>query len=163
MPCLRLRCACNSRLNLVRLFVNPPHPARARTPPWGCLCARCACACPPGCLFLCVPVCAACARLSLRLCVHTCACLCALPVVPVRAVRLAACARGVRLLPARFLGCVCPSGALACFVCWCALRLLLRMLSALCWYYSGLFPPSLMPGGSLSAVLAVARPSLLSW
>lgn len=31
-------CACNSRLNLVRLFVNPPHPVRARTPPWGCLC-----------------------------------------------------------------------------------------------------------------------------
>jgi len=35
------RCACNSRLNLVRSFVSPPHPTRARTPPWGgCLCAR---------------------------------------------------------------------------------------------------------------------------
>ena len=27
------RCACNSRLNLVRVFKTPPHPSRARAPP----------------------------------------------------------------------------------------------------------------------------------
>lgn len=71
-------CACNSRLNLVRLFVNPPHPIRARTPPWGYVCAR-----------LCMharPY----ARLSIPACAYVrpvvsasaCACLCALPVTP---------------------------------------------------------------------------------
>lgn len=81
-----MRCACNSRLNLVRLFVSPPHPTRARTPPWGCLCAR-----------LSIPACA-CARPVVYSCVRP-------PVravrtpgyLPVRAVRLAACARGCAL------------------------------------------------------------------
>ena len=76
----RRRCACNSRLNLVRLFVSPPHPTRARTPPWGCLCAPApACACPgaPGCspapALPVVTTCARCARLRSPDRVHLCA------------------------------------------------------------------------------------------
>lgn len=187
----RVRCACNSRLNLVRLFVNPSHPTRARTPPCGCLCARlpahacvclhvpapvrpvvyCACACAlvhagarpvvsaPVRACLCC-VCCVCMP------VHLCACLCAPGILPVRAVRLAACARAVR---SRFLGCGgCLCGSLASFAvparCTCvfcsSIRALLCALCALCAYlfclwlpsgYSGLFPPSLMPGGSLAA------------
>lgn len=83
-------CACNSRLNLVRLFVNPPHPVRARTPPWGCLCARLRVhahphPCAPGCYLACLcmpvrPVCAGapgyylCALCACRLCARWCLC-----------------------------------------------------------------------------------------
>lgn len=157
-------CACNSRLNLVRLFVNPPHPTRARTPPWGGVPVRPpAPACPPpGCSCAC-----ACAR-PVVYPVPACACLCALPVAWVRAVRLAACPRGGAL--------VCAPGSLgACMFCSGAsagrLRLLLSLL--LCWLapfasgfplaYAGLLPPSLMPGGSLAAGIAAALPSLYSW
>lgn len=91
---LDARCACNSRLNLVRLFVNPPHPARARTPPCGYVCAR---------LRLC-------ARLSVRLCVHACA--------HSRFIGCGGCLTAYRaVVRSRFVLCRCASAGRACVFC----------------------------------------------
>lgn len=57
---------CNSRLNLVRLFKTPPHPARACAPPYTpvrCAPARhCRLAGAVCCAYLCAVLCARCAR-----------------------------------------------------------------------------------------------------
>lgn len=136
--------------------MNPPHPTRARTPPWGA-CAPGACACLPGCLRAC-----ACIR------VHACACLCIRVrtpgYLPVRAVRLTAYPRGV---PAWFPGapgalrlllgcpcvfCYCSADALASFVrarCACVFC----VFPALPWFpgaLASLLPPALLPLAALA-------------
>lgn len=166
-------CACNSRLNLVRLFVNPPHPTRLRTPPWGVrvrpsahLCARPVvlpripriprlrlCACVRLCLLVH-------ARLSTPACLCTCMHRRSLALAP-------------GYLPACICLCLCAPGSPLCWRCMLApLACFARSACAPCacsgfplatLTYAGHSPPSLMPGGSLSAVLAAARPSLLSW
>ena len=131
------RCACNSRLNLVRLFVNPPHPTRARTPPVGYVCARCACvparlftsvpALPvvsaPACACLCAPgyyyLCAVRSVRSPCACILVSLCLCASLCIPLHPSVLPGCggATWPRLhLLSTWCTCLGALGALAWFL-----------------------------------------------
>lgn len=143
-------CACNSRLNLVRLFVNPPHPTRARTPPCGYACAIPVVSAPVR-ACLCMPVrapgttCARCAP-------HGVCARCALPF------RLVLVCRYLVPLPGASVRCpcvFCSRGALASFAPACPFCL---------WLPSGLRRPvpALPYAGRLAlSVLAAAHPSLL--